>query len=626
MLQHYNKVPSVRFLFLFCGMSPAEDEGPLGARQCEEARAQLEEAIAAVMRAESQLRDNSREARSEVHSCMSRRQESLRCREVWLLGQIDLLEQLKGDALHHQLLHLHWVKGQFDIIAHQMENSAPNHDLANQLTSCLEKLSSLNLTPEETPDMSFQADAYSLKQAITSFGRIATQHLDESPALTSSPCPTPQRASLLPSCPIAPKKQKLETGPLSNWLLGSRPATNPLIGYKPSVNPQDWLVPQKEGQSVYNMSAAWGHLADLGAWLHRTPDSRERTNSNASTCSSSFSIEKIDESEFNMVLEEEGEEEEGDSAQSDELDDWLITPATGDIETAATDAECWKQAFRPFHESWSSSEWLSKPCTSCCQASTAAVEIENLGKLVCLKTPSPAPSPAPATLEAWLQVVAPVQQACRANETCGSYAECVCEENCGRQALSSWLLKQEGRDKNGLPLDKTHAPFLLHPDKNAPPTKATLYHSDQEQKVQAILEAWLHPSKTSSSSSSSSPWESPFQCPLQAGGWVARQDGGQKSGDAECTSESKVHQDEKQKEAPAEPEEDKWLLRKRSQQEHLALPIVCDLFSCLKLGREKEKWLHKAPIQNHHFLLKAEQAFKMEAKSCEATACPSAFV
>lgn len=32
-------------------------------------------------------------------------------------------------------------------------------------------------------------------------------------------------------------------------------------------------------------------------------------------------------------------------------------------------------------------------------------------------------------------------------------------------------------------------------------------------------------------------------------------------------------------------------------QERLALPSVCDLFSCMKVGGDKEKWLHKAPVQ-----------------------------
>lgn len=218
---------------------------------------------------------------------------------------------------------------------------------------------------------------------------------------------------------------------------------------------------------------AWGQLRELEAWLlqDQAPVSRERTSS---SCSSSFSIEKIDELELTISPEEEEEEE---------LSDWLITPPTAAMETM-TDAERWQRVLKPFGDSWSSSDWLlesGRPpadCSSCCQT-TKAVEIENLGQLKCLKTP-PAPSPTspaspapPQALEAWLQQVVPVQQTCRANEVCSSYADCVCEENCGKNALSLWLLRQDGRDKNGVQVAPPTA-------KNTPPT---LHHREQEQKV-----------------------------------------------------------------------------------------------------------------------------------------------
>lgn len=136
---------------------------------------------------------------------------------------------------------------------------------------------------------------------------------------------------------------------------------------------------------------------------------------------------------------------------------------------------------RPFQDGWVSSEWLveagpSAPsCNSCCQSSSA-VEIENLGQLKCLKSP-PAPvsaSPAP-TVEAWLQQVAPLQQTCKANEPCSSYSECVCDDNCGKEALSRWLLKQEGRDKNGVLLTKN--------------SSAPQQHKEHEHKVTANRDA-----------------------------------------------------------------------------------------------------------------------------------------
>ncbi|XP_016118497.1 nuclear receptor coactivator 4-like, partial [Sinocyclocheilus grahami] len=181
------------------------------------------------------------QVKSQLHSCISRHLEILRSREVWLLEQIDLVEQLKGETLHQQLQQLHLLKGQFDILIHQLEYSSSNN-LATQLTNCLEKLSSLNLTPEETPEMSFQADARSLRQAITSFGTISTQM--ETSYST-------ERPRLLQDCPVSCKRQKVApewATPLAEWLLGNRSVSSTPTGHHFSTNSQNWLLVSKESQ------------------------------------------------------------------------------------------------------------------------------------------------------------------------------------------------------------------------------------------------------------------------------------------------------------------------------------------------------------------------------------------
>lgn len=225
----------------------------------------------------------------------------------------------------------------------------------------------------------------------------------------------------------------------------------------------------------------WGQLKDLEMWLQKDQPliTRMRTSSN---CSSSFSIENIDESEYIIAHEE------------DDLDDWLVSPSTAATE-AVSDVEHWRQVFKPFEDGWSFNDWLvgsKHPTTDCssCRQTTNALEIENLGQLKCLKTsPSPGPTSSEA-LEAWLQQVVPVQQNCRANEVCSSYADCVCDQNCGKDALNLWLLHQDGRDKNGVPVANKCPPITTNAppaDKNVPPADKNvpqnLQHREKEQKV-----------------------------------------------------------------------------------------------------------------------------------------------
>ena len=82
------------------------------------------------------------QAKSDIHSSISRQLETLRSREVWLLNQVDTIRHIKEDSLQGQLACLLHELGGFQHLMQMAQSCSSNSDLKQEFEETLSRLES----------------------------------------------------------------------------------------------------------------------------------------------------------------------------------------------------------------------------------------------------------------------------------------------------------------------------------------------------------------------------------------------------------------------------------------------------------------------------------------------------
>ncbi|XP_064633452.1 nuclear receptor coactivator 4-like [Lineus longissimus] len=468
----------------------------------------LEESLEHIAHTKIQLRDHAQEVKSQIHGAISRQLETLRNREVWLLGQVEVIKQAKDDLLFQQQEEISRALGALKNALDCMESTMNSEDtnVEQVLVETLEKLKTLSLHPCEMPHITFKVNNPAMKSAIFKFGKVDSKGLPTEVAFAD-----PHRPSTcLPSCfeeygdaehhvlyktlesvnrernndhriqvripkllegdwlykpsasypsPTQPVSsdglRSSSSNPLASWLLKSDSSNLPKVN---DASIQNWLHHIQEGEMEDDFEF-------VGANKTRTSSESESivvVPMSVESCNAKPTF-----SYFQMV-------------KSAPLTAWLLQPqanvhvnesSDGAVKSLASQLNYFREV------SCKMEDWLPKKvaesdidmtegdenkmansnadfCYTQCACRPDTVEIEDLEGISCIPSPGSKGSSSP-DLKVWLKrdrkpeddMESPsLAKVCRANELCSSVGECCCEPNCidRSQPANPWLVT----DKN----------------------------------------------------------------------------------------------------------------------------------------------------------------------------------
>ena len=228
-------------------------------------RDMLQKAIAEVGHIKVSLKSTASDLKSQIRDSVSRHLEALRNRETWLLGQVEVVQHVKEDALRQQQSELNKALGRLQSLCVLLEQTGEVLDtesLECYVRKSLTVLGDLSFSPEETKVINFVAQNFELQELIQKFGAV----------VSDNPCAEKQLIPYFQMLGLGKKNSFFTpSGPSEEWLMkasGSNTSQGTLKIPSFELNIQDWLQQKTvPGTSTTESSVLFPKPHPIEHWL-----------------------------------------------------------------------------------------------------------------------------------------------------------------------------------------------------------------------------------------------------------------------------------------------------------------------------------------------------------------------